>query len=210
MARARSLTEFQRAFPDEASCAGFLFEPGCPLGPPKSGKSFWIFDVGMHIALGWEYRGRRVQQGIVVYIAREGEHCLRARKEAFLIAKLDATDVDPPFYLLTTQLNLVADADVLIADISAEIGLDQNCAAIIIDTLNRSIDGSESSDEDMTACITARQRACGKPSTVPSSLFTIAASTVGAPADIPHYLAPPMPKSPSSEMPKRTSSLLWN
>ena len=24
------------------------------------------------------------------------------------------------------------------------------------------------------------------------------------------YLAPPMPKSPSSEMPKRTSSLLWN
>ena len=32
MARARSLTEFQRAFPDEASCAGFLFERRWPGG----------------------------------------------------------------------------------------------------------------------------------------------------------------------------------
>jgi len=29
-------------------------------GPPKCGKSFWTFDVAMHIALGWEYRDRRV------------------------------------------------------------------------------------------------------------------------------------------------------
>src|SRR6202171_1957797 len=32
MARARSLTEFQRAFPDEASCARFLFERRWPSG----------------------------------------------------------------------------------------------------------------------------------------------------------------------------------
>src|ERR1700681_4413758 len=32
MARARSLTEFQRAFPDEASCASFLFERRWPGG----------------------------------------------------------------------------------------------------------------------------------------------------------------------------------
>ena len=32
MARARSLTEFQRAFPDEASCAAFLFERRWPGG----------------------------------------------------------------------------------------------------------------------------------------------------------------------------------
>ena len=30
MARARSLTEFQSAFPDEASCAAFLFERRWP------------------------------------------------------------------------------------------------------------------------------------------------------------------------------------
>ena len=32
MARARALTEFQKAFPDEASCAAFLFERRWPDG----------------------------------------------------------------------------------------------------------------------------------------------------------------------------------
>jgi hypothetical protein len=32
-------------------------------GEPKSGKSFWTFDLVMHIALGREYRGQRVQPG---------------------------------------------------------------------------------------------------------------------------------------------------
>jgi transposase-like protein len=41
MARARSLTEFQEAFPDEASCAAFLFERRWPDGfvCPACGKS---------------------------------------------------------------------------------------------------------------------------------------------------------------------------
>src|SRR5262245_38076898 len=29
-------------------------------GPPKCGKSFWTFDVVMHVAIAREYRGRRV------------------------------------------------------------------------------------------------------------------------------------------------------
>jgi RecA-family ATPase len=28
-------------------------------GPPKCGKSFWTFDLVLHVALGREYRGRR-------------------------------------------------------------------------------------------------------------------------------------------------------
>src|SRR5215472_1843507 len=32
-------------------------------GPPKCGKSFWTFDLALHVSLGWEYRGRRVNQG---------------------------------------------------------------------------------------------------------------------------------------------------
>jgi hypothetical protein len=28
-------------------------------GPPKCGKSFVVFDLMMHIALGWEFRGHR-------------------------------------------------------------------------------------------------------------------------------------------------------
>ncbi len=52
-------------------------------GPPKCGKSFWVFDLAMHIALGWPYRGRRIVQGPVVYVACEGAHGFRGRIEAF-------------------------------------------------------------------------------------------------------------------------------
>lgn len=52
-------------------------------GPPKCGKSFWVFDVVMHIALGLDYRGHRVQQGEVVYLALEGQSGFSDRRDAF-------------------------------------------------------------------------------------------------------------------------------
>jgi hypothetical protein len=125
-------------------------------GPPKCGKTFWVFDLVMHVALGWDYRGRRVEQGAVVYIACEGERGLAARKEAFRLAKLPE-DADPPFYLLTTRLDLAAQIDELILDISAQIP-GGSCAAIVLDTLNRSIGGSESDDKDMGAYVKAADK----------------------------------------------------
>jgi hypothetical protein len=122
-------------------------------GPPKCGKTFWTYDLMMHVALGWPYRGRRVEAGTVVYVACEGERGLAARSEAFRQAKLNGDD-DPPFYLLTTRLDLAAEVDQLAFDIAAQIP-PEPCAAIVIDTLNRSIRGSESKDEDMSAYIAA-------------------------------------------------------
>src|SRR5262245_30798097 len=52
-------------------------------GPPKCGKSFWTFDLAMHSALGWDYRGRRVVSGTVVYCAFEGAEGFKARATAF-------------------------------------------------------------------------------------------------------------------------------
>jgi hypothetical protein len=120
-------------------------------GPPKCGKSFWATDLGLHIALGWEYRGRRVQQAAVVYIALEGRHGLPARLEAFRQHhRINAA----PFYLLTTPLDLAARADALIASIEAQLS-DTKPGAIVIDTLNRSLVGSESKDEDMARYLAA-------------------------------------------------------
>jgi len=66
-------------------------------GPPKCGKSFLILDASLHIALGWDYHGRRVAQGGVVYCAFEGQTGVRARVEAFRRHhRLD--DADPPFF----------------------------------------------------------------------------------------------------------------
>ena len=44
---------------------GLIPNPGLSViwGPPKSGKSFWTFDLVMHVALGWEYRGREFTKG---------------------------------------------------------------------------------------------------------------------------------------------------
>ena len=126
-------------------------------GPPKCGKSFFVFDLVMHVALGREYRGRRVEQGTVVYIAAEGELGIKARAAAYRQARMAQTGDDPPFYLLTTRLDLVEDLDELIVDIKAQLPDDQ-CLIIVIDTLNRTIHGSESKDEDMGAYRDAADR----------------------------------------------------
>jgi RecA-family ATPase len=113
-------------------------------GPPKCGKSFWTYDVAMHIACGWKYRGRNVNSGPVVYVACEGERGLGARTEAY--RREHKIKSGAPFYLLTTRLDLVGEHDALIADITAQV---ERPVAVVIDTLNRSIRGSESRDGDM-------------------------------------------------------------
>jgi KaiC/GvpD/RAD55 family RecA-like ATPase len=126
-------------------------------GPPKCGKTFWVYDLLMHAAIGRNYRGRHVEQGKVVYIACEGARGLQARTEAFRRAKLKEDERDPDFYLIASRLDLVADVDQLIADIDDQIGED-GIAAIGLDTLNRSLVGSESKDEDMAAYLEAADR----------------------------------------------------
>jgi hypothetical protein len=76
-------------------------------GPPKSGKSFAVFDLCMHVALGWEYRGRRVQQGSVVYCSFEGQAGMAARIEAFRQERLSEDSEDIPFYAQTMTLECV-------------------------------------------------------------------------------------------------------
>jgi hypothetical protein len=122
-------------------------------GPPKCGKSFWVLDLLMHAALGREYRGLRVEQGPIVYCALEGVKGFKKRIAAFRQEKLKPED-DPDFHLMTTPLSLIRDVQALVADIRTQIG-DVKPAAVCIDTLNRSLAGSESSDEDMAAYIRA-------------------------------------------------------
>lgn len=117
-------------------------------GPPKCGKSFWAFDLAMHVALGWTYRGRRVTQGPVVYVACEGALGFRARVEAFRQRHLSEQSESIPFYLVPATIDLVGEFGELIAAINAAVG-EPMPVAVVIDTLNRSLRGSESSDEDM-------------------------------------------------------------
>jgi AAA domain len=122
-------------------------------GPPKCGKSFWTFDLVMHVALGWEFRTRRTKQGLVVYCAFEGADGFKARVEAFRrhygLSKEQAVD----FYLVAARANLITDHPALIEAIVGRVS--KNPVVVVLDTLNRSLQGSESKDEDMAAYVKA-------------------------------------------------------
>jgi len=124
-------------------------------GPPKSGKSFWTFDAMLHVALGWEYRGRKTIAGAVVYCAFEGVEGYGNRAEAFRQTRLSEVEPqEPKFYLLPTPLTLAEDHVALVASIRIALA-GEIPVAIVLDTLNRSLSGSESSDEDMGAYVKA-------------------------------------------------------
>ena len=124
-------------------------------GPPKCGKSFWAFDLLMHVALGWEYRGLRVKRGVVVYCVLEGKQGFTRRVKAFEQVRPKSKDAN--FFLMTLSLDLIHDHKDLIASIRAQVPAGQEIAAVAIDTLNRSLHGSENSDEDMSR-VRARRR----------------------------------------------------
>ena len=119
-------------------------------GPPKCGKSFIAFDMGMHIALGRPYRDQRVQQGTVVYLAPEGGGGFPARVEAWRQRFLSADEAagEIPFWLLNdARIDLIADRAELIKAIRDQVA--QPPAAIFVDTLNRSLVGDENASADM-------------------------------------------------------------
>jgi hypothetical protein len=122
-------------------------------GPPKCGKSYWIFTVMLHVALGREYRGRRVQQGMVVYLALEGQDGFGARAAAFRSRYLDGTGDVPDFFLIKERTDLIHDHKELIRCIKTQC--EGEPTAVVIDTLNRSLAGSESDDKDMGAYVRA-------------------------------------------------------
>src|SRR5215813_8629148 len=126
----------------------------CAWGPPGCGKTFWAYDLCMHIALGWPYRGHKVRQRPVLWIAAEGESGVPRRREAWRREHLAEDTSHIPFYWLLTRIAMPSDQVELVRAIGAAIG-DLESPVIVDDTLNRTIEGSESTDEDMGAFIRA-------------------------------------------------------
>lgn len=114
-------------------------------GAPKCGKSFFVFDMVAHVAAGWEYRGRRVKQCPVVYFALEGQEGFVARVEAF---RQMHQIVDIPFYLSADRIILPQDGAAVVQSIRKEFP-QVKPGIVVLDTLNRSISGSENDPADM-------------------------------------------------------------
>ena len=84
----------------------------------------------------------------MVYLALEGGKGFTHRVEAF---RRRHSVKDAPFYLITDRTDLVNDHKQLIDAIKAQSS--ERPALVVIDTLNRSLAGSENSDKDMAAYI---------------------------------------------------------
>ncbi|HEX7041243.1 MAG TPA: AAA family ATPase, partial [Trueperaceae bacterium] len=118
-------------------------------GAPGAGKTFVALDIAFHVASGRLWRGRRVHQGVVLYLAYEGIGGLAKRAAALLHHYGDVSDV--PLYVVGADYNLreKAGRQALAADLGQ---LPEKPVLVVIDTLARAMKGGdENSAQDMGA-----------------------------------------------------------
>ena len=95
-------------------------------GPSNCGKTFFMTDLALHVAMGRDWWGREVEQGAVIYCALEGAHGIRNRVAAFALRYPTAEPI--PFAIVPVALNILdpeADTPRLIeaiAEAAAKLG----------------------------------------------------------------------------------------
>jgi hypothetical protein len=131
-------------------------------GPSNCGKTFFMADLALHVALGLEWRGREVEQAGVIYCAMEGAHGIQNRVAAFALA-CGLTGQEIPFAIIPVALNLLdpeADTSRLIdaiAEAAARMAIP--VGLVVMDTLSRAMaGGNENSPEDMGALVANSDR----------------------------------------------------
>jgi len=121
-------------------------------GPTQSGKSFLATDLGLHVAFGWRWCGRRVRKGGVLYVSAEGGTAIVRRLEAFAKRhKVGLDEIDFRAVIESTSLLEHGGADQLIAD-AQDV---PNLVLVIIDTANRVMPGSKEDAEAMGKLVAA-------------------------------------------------------
>jgi KaiC/GvpD/RAD55 family RecA-like ATPase len=123
-------------------------------GRSGSGKTFAAQDMSLHVALGASWRGHRVNQTGVIYIAAEGGDGALNRVAAFRTAYPEHCTGSVPFATIASPVNLLdpdADVSLIIERVrQATAKFDIPIGLIVIDTLSRAIaGGNENAPDDM-------------------------------------------------------------
>ena len=122
---------------------------GLLYGAPGEGKTFVALDIAYHVAAGLEWMGCKVRQGLVLYLAYEGQGGLSARAAALVASHPAQASV--PLYIQPAGYRFHESTDCqqlgqTIAD------LPEKPVLIVIDTLARAAIGwDENSASDMSA-----------------------------------------------------------
>jgi hypothetical protein len=136
----------------------FCGDVGMVYGASGSGKSFLTVHMGLCIARGSDFLGKKTRKGGVLYQAGEGGKGLVKRLRAYK-QENQITD-DLPFVLLPTRLDLFgpdADTDAFITECLAwRAALTEPLSLIVIDTFSTASPGAnENASEDMSRLIRA-------------------------------------------------------
>lgn len=142
-------------------CKGIIEQGSFTLiyGPSGSGKSFFTADLLQHIAMGVPWRGRKVNQSLIVYVASEAGASIVKRFIAWRDNVLGESQGRIPLAVLTRGPNLLLKQQVealrnQLAYMQDEAKLPLGVVAF--DTLSRSMPGGdENTAEDMTEVISA-------------------------------------------------------
>ena len=117
------------------------------FGESGSGKSFFALDIVAAVARGVDWRGHRVKQGKVVYIAAEGGGGFRKRLSAYGIKHgIDLTSI--PLGIIHATPNFLEKADAV--DVGKAIIQAGKADVIVVDTFAQVTPGAnENAGEDM-------------------------------------------------------------
>ncbi|MHB0973147.1 MAG: AAA family ATPase [Thiobacillus sp.] len=132
-----------------------LAEIAVIYGESASGKSFFALDLVAAVARGIEWRGCRVRQGAVVYVAAEGAGGFRKRLAAYALAhEIDLAAL--PLGVVASAPNLLTDDDKALAQ---AIELAGGASIVVVDTLAQSTPGAnENAGEDMSKVLARCKR----------------------------------------------------
>ena len=120
-----------------------------------TGKSFLGVDIGIHVAAGWDWQGRRVRQAGVLYVSAEGGGGIINRLDAWQRHHGEALD-DIAFACVIEPTTLLDNegVDQVLAD-AAKV---PNLGLVFIDTAARVMPGTDEGAEDMGKLVSACDR----------------------------------------------------
>lgn len=122
-------------------------------GAPGSSKSFFALDMVAHVARGIPWRGHRVRQSSVAYIAAEGVAGFGNRLSAY--ARYNALDMDGVPLFVRGGSFLLKDQTI---DLVEELKALPDVGVVVIDTLAAVTPGAnENTSEDMGLAISSAQ-----------------------------------------------------
>lgn len=118
---------------------------GVMFGGSGTFKSFLALDMGLHVAHGLSWLGRKTKKAPVIYIAAEGGTGLWRRIDAWHRKhKLQPESVE--FYVVPVSLDLLCDAE-RVAQAAHDVGIEPGL--VIVDTMSQTFSGEENSANEV-------------------------------------------------------------